>query len=94
MVLTKEELDGQDWWNQNVVLNQKNPVDSMRSLSVFSFSYFHFLFQTPHMRDFSQCLLDPILSMSGILARDLKMSSLKIWLIQEMLWVNIFNFRI
>ena len=27
MVLTKEELVGQDWWNQNVVFIEKNPAD-------------------------------------------------------------------
>ena len=27
MVLTKEELDDQDWWNENVVFVEGNPAD-------------------------------------------------------------------
>ncbi len=68
MVLTKEDLDDQDWWNQNVVFTEKNPADGEGTVTI-DHMYFHFLaalFQTPHMRDFSQCLLDPIMLMSEL----------------------------
>ena len=35
MVLTKEELEDQDWWNQNVVFTEKNPADGVGTLLVF-----------------------------------------------------------
>ena len=45
MVLTKEELEDQDWWNQNVVFIEKNIVDGERTLLVFfNILYFHLLF--------------------------------------------------
>ena len=67
MVLTKEELVGQDWWNQNVVFIEKNPADGEGYVLVYRIS--NFLFQTQHTRDYSQCLLDPIMSMPGLLVR-------------------------
>ena len=42
MLLTKEELDDQDWWNQNVVFTEKNPSDGEGGEGRISFSYFHF----------------------------------------------------
>ena len=43
MVLTKEQLDDEDWWNQNIVSVENNPAaDGEGSPSVLL--YFHFLF--------------------------------------------------
>ena len=60
MVLTKEELDDQDWLSQYVASVENNPAaDGEGSPSVLL--YFHFLFQTPHIRPYSPCLLGHIM---------------------------------
>ena len=40
MVITKEELNDQDWWNQNLLFTEENPSDGERSVSDFSISIF------------------------------------------------------
>ena len=44
MLLTKEELDDQDWWNQNLVFTEKNPSDgeSEKTVSVYRKILFSF----------------------------------------------------
>ena len=40
MVLTKKELDDQDWWNQNVVFTEKNPADGKGTVTIDHTSIF------------------------------------------------------
>ena len=42
MVMTKEELDDQDWWNQNVVFTEKNPADGEGTFTIDHTSIFCF----------------------------------------------------
>ena len=81
MVMTKKELIDQEWWNENVVFVEGYPADGEGPPFTFYFCFFlhfYFLFQTPHMKDYSQCLLGPIMWMSGLsIARCRKMSLLK-----------------
>ena len=50
MVLTKKELDDQDWWNKNVVFVEGNPADGEEPPFIFFFAFLFFVSDTSYER--------------------------------------------